>query len=47
MNENEMVRISKFLSLVLRHKPEHIGLKLDAEGWADLAVQFWQGHINE
>ncbi|MBD9424994.1 RNA 2'-phosphotransferase [Pseudomonas sp. PDM15] len=25
---------SKFLSLVLRHKPEEIGLTLDAEGWA-------------
>ncbi|MDR2209474.1 MAG: RNA 2'-phosphotransferase, partial [Azoarcus sp.] len=24
--------ISKFLSLVLRHKPEAIGLTLDAEG---------------
>lgn len=27
------VRISKFLSLVLRHAPEKIGLTLDAEGW--------------
>lgn len=27
---------SKFLSLVLRHKPEEIGLVLDPEGWADL-----------
>jgi len=27
---------SKFLSLVLRHKPEEIGLDLDPEGWADL-----------
>ena len=25
---------SKFLSLVLRHKPEEIGLALDSEGWA-------------
>ncbi|WP_018632999.1 RNA 2'-phosphotransferase [Neomegalonema perideroedes] len=25
---------SKFLSLVLRHAPETIGLKLDAQGWA-------------
>ncbi|MDO9352712.1 MAG: RNA 2'-phosphotransferase [Solirubrobacteraceae bacterium] len=30
-------RASKFLSLVLRHKPEEIGLTLDAEGWADIA----------
>jgi len=26
---------SKFLSLVLRHKPEEINLKLDSNGWAD------------
>ena len=29
-------RASKFLSLVLRHKPEYIGLTLDAQGWADI-----------
>ena len=28
--------ISKFLSFVLRHKPEAIGLILDAEGWANI-----------
>lgn len=28
------VFISKFLSLVLRHQPETIGLELDAQGWA-------------
>ena len=27
---------SKFLSLVLRHKPEDIGLTLDPQGWADI-----------
>ena len=27
---------SKFLSLVLRHKPEQIGLVLDNEGWASV-----------
>lgn len=27
------VRLSKFLSLVLRHQPEAIGLLLDAQGW--------------
>lgn len=27
-------KVSKFLSLVLRHKPEEIGLTLDAQGWA-------------
>jgi putative RNA 2'-phosphotransferase len=30
---NQMVKISKFLSLVLRHKPETIGLTLDQAGW--------------
>ncbi|MBL8018668.1 MAG: RNA 2'-phosphotransferase [Leptospirales bacterium] len=29
-------RISKFLSLVLRHKPDTIGLNLDKNGWADI-----------
>ena len=29
-----MSRDSKFLSLVLRHNPDVIGLKLDANGWA-------------
>ncbi|ALV27823.1 RNA 2'-phosphotransferase [Pannonibacter phragmitetus] len=28
--------ISKFLSFVLRHKPEAIGLELDPEGWAEV-----------
>ena len=27
---------SKFLSLILRHKPETINLELDSEGWADV-----------
>ncbi|MEJ5174163.1 RNA 2'-phosphotransferase, partial [Erwinia sp. MYb416] len=28
--------ISKFLSYVLRHQPESIGLTLDSEGWTDI-----------
>ena len=31
-----MQHISKFLSLILRHKPETIGIELDAQGWADV-----------
>lgn len=27
---------SKFLSLVLRHAPERIGIELDAQGWTDV-----------
>jgi putative RNA 2'-phosphotransferase len=34
--DSKIVRISKFLSLVLRHRPEQIGLTLDAQGWADI-----------
>lgn len=36
MNEIENKKISKFLSLILRHQPESIGLKLDENGWADV-----------
>jgi len=36
INEKENTRISKFLSYVLRHKPEEIGLTLDENGWADV-----------
>jgi putative RNA 2'-phosphotransferase len=34
MSEEKYKKLSKFLSLVLRHKPETIGLKLDENGWA-------------
>ena len=30
-----MTQISKLISLVLRHHPEKLGLKLDDHGWAD------------
>lgn len=36
MEKKENVEISKFLSYVLRHKPEAIGLELDNEGWVDI-----------
>lgn len=29
-------KISKFLALILRHKPETIGIKLDEHGWANV-----------
>ena len=31
------VRISKFLSLVLRHQPEKIGIALDSHGWVPVS----------
>src|SRR5262249_29693794 len=37
MNKS-LVETSKFLSLVLRHRPEAIGMTLDDEGWIDVDV---------
>ena len=37
-NPKEHKRISKFLSLVLRHKPEVIDLNLDEHGWVDVKI---------
>ena len=31
-----MSRTSKFLSLVLRHQPQLIGVTLDEDGWTDV-----------
>lgn len=36
MRDQRTVRVSKFLSLVLRHQPELIGASLDREGWMDI-----------
>ena len=36
MSKN-LEKVSKFLSLILRHKPEEIGLVLDKNGWADIS----------
>lgn len=36
MNEERFIRTSKFLSLVLRHQPEKIGLTLDVAGWVEI-----------
>ena len=36
INEKQLIEISKFLSLVLRHKPETIGIQLDENGWTDV-----------
>ena len=33
---SRLVQTSKFLSFVLRHQPEAIGLSLDAEGWGSV-----------
>ena len=36
MTEIDKKRIGKFLSLVLRHDPDKIGLELDENGWASV-----------
>jgi RNA 2'-phosphotransferase, Tpt1 / KptA family len=33
-----LTEVSKFLSYVLRHRPDAIGLTLDREGWADISA---------
>lgn len=34
----EIVEASKFLSYVLRHQPDAIGITLDREGWVDIST---------
>lgn len=36
MDTKRLNETSKFLSYVLRHEPQAIGLQLDSEGWADI-----------
>ena len=36
MDRKTETRLSRFMSLVLRHQPGSIGLALDEHGWADL-----------
>jgi putative RNA 2'-phosphotransferase len=50
-NQKQMDKISKFLSFVLRHEPEAVGITLDKEGWTDInllmhAAAVTTKHIN-
>ena len=36
MKTDNLKQISKFISLVLRHEPEAIGITLDVNGWVDV-----------
>jgi putative RNA 2'-phosphotransferase len=36
MHAADITQLSKFLSLVLRHKPDTVGISLDTEGWASI-----------
>ena len=31
-----LTNLSRYMSLILRHKPEVIGITLDAHGWANV-----------
>jgi len=47
MTEKELIKKGKFLSLILRHEPDKIGLTLDKNGWAlvsDLLSQLNKHH---
>ncbi len=35
--EKENIKLSKFLSLVLRHQPELIGIEVDEQGWVSVS----------
>jgi putative RNA 2'-phosphotransferase len=35
--DDHLIKVSKFLSYVLRHRPDAIGLALDTEGWASIS----------
>ena len=32
----DLIKTSRFISLILRHKPETIGITLDEHGWANV-----------
>jgi RNA:NAD 2'-phosphotransferase (TPT1/KptA family) len=34
--DREWISISKFLSLVTRHRPEAMGISLDEQGWVEI-----------
>jgi len=36
MSANRAIGLSKFLALVLRHRPDAAGVTLDAEGWVSV-----------
>lgn len=46
INEKQITTISKFLSLVLRHKPETIGIELDQNGWTDVNMLLEKSNSN-
>ncbi len=44
--DTELIKISKFLSYILRHHPESIGITLDGDGWADINTLLFQAALH-
>lgn len=44
VDSKDRVRTSKFLTLVLRHQPQAIGITLDAQGWVEVSELLAQAH---
>lgn len=40
------VQLSQFLSLVLRHKPETIGIELSPQGWAEIGERLCAAQLH-
>ncbi|HMV81015.1 MAG TPA: RNA 2'-phosphotransferase [Leptospiraceae bacterium] len=43
---SDIVKVSKFLSFILRHSPESIGIVLDEHGWADISEIIQKSSLN-
>ena len=41
-----IIKLSKFLSYVLRHKPEKIGISLDANGWTNVSDFLFKANLD-
>ncbi len=44
MTSTDPIQLSKFLSLILRHRPDSIGLTLDHQGWANIEELVQKGN---
>ncbi len=47
LTEKELKRFSKFLSYVLRHKPEQIGIELDSQGWTNVDTLITKANLHD
>ena len=36
LNKSEIIKLSRFISLILRHKPETIHVDMDGNGWVNV-----------